>query len=391
MDDPSVSDFAALKREDLTAAKKEAAFSLPLVSVIVVNYNYGRFLRQAVDSVFAQTYPNVECVIVDNASTDVTAEVLVAIEADHPEAKIIRRPRNDGQCAACVDGFMASAGEYVVFLDSDDVLCAAFAETHVFVHLSLRVPVGLTSGDMLQAVDSRIVLGSCLGANAQAEDADLLRNFDESCAEYWPLPKMDASIKQQVRFIEPMDVGTWIWSPTSGNCFRRDALDLFIGHPGLRTLRYAIDTYLIRAISVLTGSVLIDRPLSIYRLHGGNGFTKHAHLNRVLNYDRSGPNDLEQRSRELIIDHFISNARLFHGKLHNSAIYLQALEAINDIWPPLRSANNGEQSYLAERLEAEAEALADVFGAATVLHWRLRHRSKWKMLKRLCFRASVGK
>ncbi|MGB7044366.1 MAG: glycosyltransferase, partial [Methylocella sp.] len=54
---------------------------LPLVSVIVVNFNYGRFLRAAVDSVFGQTYPNIECIVVDNASTDESGPVLRAIEA----------------------------------------------------------------------------------------------------------------------------------------------------------------------------------------------------------------------------------------------------------------------------------------------------------------------
>ena len=54
---------------------------LPLVSVIVINFNYGRFLRAAVDSVCGQTYPNIECIVVDNASTDESGAVLRAIEA----------------------------------------------------------------------------------------------------------------------------------------------------------------------------------------------------------------------------------------------------------------------------------------------------------------------
>ena len=82
--------------------------SLPLVSVIIVNFNYGRFLDAAVDSVFSQTYPNVECVIVDNASTDESPAVLRGIEARHPHARIIRRAANDGQTPAALDGLAAS-------------------------------------------------------------------------------------------------------------------------------------------------------------------------------------------------------------------------------------------------------------------------------------------
>ena len=123
--------------------------SLPLVSVIIVNYNYGRFLKQATDSIFEQTYPNIECIIVDNASTDCSADVLLDISREYLGAKIVRRKDSGGQSLASKEGFEASSGEYVVFLDADDYLLASFVETHVFVHLSLRVPVGFSSSDMI--------------------------------------------------------------------------------------------------------------------------------------------------------------------------------------------------------------------------------------------------
>src|ERR1700736_5731823 len=97
-------------------------FSLPLVSVIIVNHNYGRFLKQAADSVFEQTYPNTECIVVDNASTDESADVLQDIATQYPDAKIVRRKENGGQNLAAKEGFEASSGEYVVILDADDYL-----------------------------------------------------------------------------------------------------------------------------------------------------------------------------------------------------------------------------------------------------------------------------
>ncbi|MGH6935855.1 MAG: glycosyltransferase family 2 protein, partial [Methylocella sp.] len=118
---------------------------LPLVSVIIVNFNYGRFLRAAVDSVFGQTYPNVECIVVDNASTDESGAVLGAIEGAYANLKIIRRTDNGGQTRAALEGLAASAGPYVIFLDADDFLLPNCVETHVFVHLSLRIHAGFTS------------------------------------------------------------------------------------------------------------------------------------------------------------------------------------------------------------------------------------------------------
>src|SRR6202047_902721 len=265
--------------------------SLPLVSVIIVNHNYGRFLKQAADSVFEQTYPNIECIIVDNASTDCSAGVLLDISRQYPGAKIVRRKDPGGQSLASKEGFEASSGEYVVFLDADDYLLASFVETHVFVHLSLRVPVGFSSSDMIQAVDSRMVLGTVaylseFVRSGRGKSPGLLRRIDESAPGVWPLPSLGASIETQVHLVEPGYAGGWMWAPTSGNCFRRDALQLFLNNENLAALRLATDTYLLRGINVVTGSVVIDRPLAVYRLHGMNAFSKHPHLNGVLSYDR---------------------------------------------------------------------------------------------------------
>jgi glycosyltransferase involved in cell wall biosynthesis len=146
-------DISRTQQDNLADKTTFPPFNLPLVSVIIVNYNYGRFLKQAADSVFEQTFPNIECIIVDNASTDCSAGVLLDISRQYPGAKIVRWTENGGQSLAVKEGFEASSGEYVVFLDADDYLLSAFVETHLFVHLSLRIPVGFSSGDMIQAVD----------------------------------------------------------------------------------------------------------------------------------------------------------------------------------------------------------------------------------------------
>ncbi|MDQ6868603.1 MAG: glycosyltransferase family 2 protein [Pseudomonadota bacterium] len=342
-------------------------FSLPLVSVIVVNYNYGRFLREAVDSVFAQTYPNIECIVVDNASTDESADVLQDIATQYPGAKIMRRKENGGQSLALMEGFAASSGEYAVFLDADDYLLATFVETHVFVHLSLRIPVGFSSSDMIQAVDSRMVLGtygpvSEFVRSGRGKSPGLLRRMDESAPGVWPLPSPGVSIETQVHLVEPRYAGDWMWAPTSGNCFRRDALRLFLNNEDLAALRHCTDAYLLRGINVVTGSVVIDRRLAVYRLHGTNAFSKNLHLNGVLNYDRNSPSDHNQLGHKLIMDHLIANARLFLGKMPSRWHYVDALQALNDSWPQLPSTVPGCRSYLAGRVVTEAGALAPALG-----------------------------
>jgi glycosyltransferase involved in cell wall biosynthesis len=340
---------------------------LPLVSVIIINYNYGRFLKQAADSVFEQTYPNIECIIVDNASTDESADVLLAISKHNPGTTILRRSDNGGQSLATIQGFEASSGEYVVFLDADDVLLPSFVVTHIFVHLSLRIPVGFTSADMIQSVDSRMVLGTIYGfseyvLSGRGVKSGLLRRIDKSAPDVWSLCSPDAEIESQIHFVPPCDIGTWCWAPTSGNCFRRDALQLFLNNENLGELRSCTDSFLIRGISVLMGSVLIDRSLAIYRLHGMNVFSKHPHLYCLLSYERGGPSDNDLLGRKMVIDHLIASAPLFLRKLHSPQHYMWALQALDDVRPRLPSTVAGCRSYLAGKLVSEAGALSNQLG-----------------------------
>ena len=93
-------------------------FGQPLVSIVITNYNYGRFIRAAVDSALAQTYPNVEVIVVDDGSTDQSREVLQSYGSRI--ASVLKR--NGGQGSAFNAGFAASRGEVVIFLDADDGL-----------------------------------------------------------------------------------------------------------------------------------------------------------------------------------------------------------------------------------------------------------------------------
>lgn len=89
----------------------------PLVSVIIPYFNQAHFLRSAIESVLQQTYRHFELVVVDDGSTDKPSEVA----ASYPGIKLIRQS-NQGVSAARNTGFRESVGEFVVFLDADDLL-----------------------------------------------------------------------------------------------------------------------------------------------------------------------------------------------------------------------------------------------------------------------------
>jgi hypothetical protein len=89
-----------------------------LVSIIINNYNYGRYVAAAIDSALAQTWKPLEVIVVDDGSTD---DSWAVIQRYGNRVHAIRQV-NGGQGAAYNAGFAAAKGEWVLFLDSDDML-----------------------------------------------------------------------------------------------------------------------------------------------------------------------------------------------------------------------------------------------------------------------------
>jgi len=98
----------------------------PTVSVVIPCYNRAHFLGGAIESVLRQSYSDFEIIVVDDGSTDGTAEV-----AERYEGVRFVRQKNCGVAAARNAGLRESAGEYLVFLDSDDLLLPEALKTGV--------------------------------------------------------------------------------------------------------------------------------------------------------------------------------------------------------------------------------------------------------------------
>ena len=94
----------------------------PLISVVVPCYNDERFLTEALLSVARQSYETWECIVVDDASTDSSWELILEAVAGEPRFQAIRLDSNTGSGAARNRGLEAATGDYVAFLDADDLL-----------------------------------------------------------------------------------------------------------------------------------------------------------------------------------------------------------------------------------------------------------------------------
>lgn len=93
---------------------------LPLVSVVMCTYNGDRFLKEQVDSILEQDYPNFELIISDDASSDNTRNVLKLYE-DHPHTKIFYQAENIGLIKNFAMATAHANGSFIAYSDQDDV------------------------------------------------------------------------------------------------------------------------------------------------------------------------------------------------------------------------------------------------------------------------------
>ena len=111
-----------MKMQDTKTEVTAKRSGQPLVSVIIPTYNRGWTLGRSVRSVFEQTYRPIECIIVDDGSTDDTTDIVTHLVSECPESVMIRyfKQENGGPGAARNTGLEAAQGEYFTFVDADD-------------------------------------------------------------------------------------------------------------------------------------------------------------------------------------------------------------------------------------------------------------------------------
>ncbi len=90
-----------------------------LVSIIVPCYNAEQFIRACIESALSQTWRNTEIIVIDDGSTDRSLEI---IESFNEIIRVIRKKKNRGASAARNDGLAEARGEFIQFLDADDLL-----------------------------------------------------------------------------------------------------------------------------------------------------------------------------------------------------------------------------------------------------------------------------
>jgi glycosyltransferase involved in cell wall biosynthesis len=217
----------------------------PLVSIIIGNYNYGGFIREAIESVLNQTYKNFELIVVDDGSTDNSREI---IESYQDKLTAIFQ-QNKGQGAAFNTGFAVSKGEIICFLDSDDYyyqeklakVVAAFNKNPDWVQIS--------HGRTSVKADGTIIGRDPTFFN-QGDVTDLLLKW-----------------------------GRYAWAVTSALAYRRSVLEKVLPFPQRPR---GGDTYLTATVPFYGNIGYIKEPLMFYRHHGNNMNAGSSNLQHLI-------------------------------------------------------------------------------------------------------------
>ena len=250
---------------------------LPGISVIVTCYNCRDYIADAIRSVARQTFRDFECVVVDDASTDDSAEVVrrTLEELADPRFSLVRLSKNVGQTGATRAGLAATRATFVCFLDSDDLWHSDFLERHLAAHLNETYAVGFTACNARLIDGQGSLIAGCVywfGQDRAAADRDrAFMPIDPA-----RVPKLDIANntalwqKHRPYRLYTKRVVHWVWVSTSSMMFRRSLIDLVFPEDD-EAFRLHMDFYVVVMAQMVAGSLLIDEALYSYRLHGRNG------------------------------------------------------------------------------------------------------------------------
>ena len=218
----------------------------PLVSIVMPAYNHARFVGEAIASVAAQTYGNIEFIVIDDGSSDDTAEIIEKeLKCLKLPAHFLSRP-NRGAPATLNEGAALAKGRYLAFLNSDDY----YAPDRIAALVGGIARPGLGWGfsliDQVTAGENNEATGGAVPARSYPEIQRSLIGLDSNS---FALLQFNIAV-------------------STGNLFVRR--DLFASVGGFRDLRFNHDWDFCLRASALAEPVVVRRPLYFYRWHDTN-------------------------------------------------------------------------------------------------------------------------
>lgn len=237
---------------------------LPLITFIVTSFNYENYVLKTLESIKNQTYENIEIIVVDDKSCDNSVEKIKEFgqKNQHLPLKLIEHSENLGQMATMQTGLKYAQGQFISFIDSDDILVKDYAKTLIRVHLSSSV--AFVSGQLVEIGENDEIHTTYSVSSFQREKSFELKSLDE-------LLKIDVdNVDFKILTLKDAPFGGWHWSAMSANMFRKSALDLFLKYDTPENWKICPDKFLLNFAHLIGDSAIVYAPLVGYRRHGDN-------------------------------------------------------------------------------------------------------------------------
>lgn len=284
---------------------------LPLVSFVVTSYNYEKYLSKTLESIAAQTYENCEIIIVDDASSDNSAEIAQRFIQNNQDKRItlICHNENKGQLAAMQTGLQNCQGEFVSFIDSDDMILPDYAKVHIKVHMVTSV--AFTSAEIVEINENDEIMTTYSPSSPHKSKNLKLKNFED-------LLKVDVEHPDfKILDSKKAPFGGWFWSPNSSAMFRKSAIELILNYKNAGKWKICPDKFVFNLANLIGGSALIFAPLIAYRRHSANaGFSRAVCGNKRYNNDKTTSINIKNniKIRPEAIKFILSNRKIFDEK-----------------------------------------------------------------------------
>jgi len=221
---------------------------MPAVSVVMTSYNHEQYIAPAIESVLNQTFSDLELIVVDDASCDVSGQIIRRYERQDGRLRAIFHESNRGISATTNDGFSAARGPFLAYIQSDDLWMPE--------KLEIQMNTTQKQPDHIIWSDARIIdhEGNSKGqlftekyrVAAKAKSGDLLADLAEGNYICGQSILLKTDIVRQIQFD--------------------------------RRLAYANDYKFMLELAARFRFSFIPRPLVAYRIHGDNTIFKNKHL-----------------------------------------------------------------------------------------------------------------
>lgn len=264
----------------------------PKVTFVVTSYNYEEYVLETLESIKNQNYDNFELIIIDNNSKDNSIKVIEEFINNNPDfdVKLIKNKRNKGQLGAIQTGLEYAEGEFISFIDSDDIIFEDYAKKLVDLHLQIDVAL------------------VCSQISEINEKSELITNSPKS-----------NKIKSEYKLLNSNNApfGGWFWSPLPAGMLRKSSIEPVLYYNSPRDWKTCPDKFLFNFANLIGGSAILNESLVGKRRHSKNaGISDKNSGNKRFNNDRVTKLNIRnnKRIRPCTLKFIIENKRFFYKR-----------------------------------------------------------------------------